>query len=276
MGPVWQALALEAGLAAEHLAAGVTTLGKANYAHKGLYFQAFFDLSIGFERTAKLAIIIDDYIANNKTFPTNKTLKNKYGHNIVALLEKTDQIAESRIHNGKSNRLPCTIIHKGIIKTLSEFADKSRYYNLDYLTSRNNVAAQSDDPLKVWYENVIVPILNRHYTKRQKDKHINNARIIDAMLSDFALVRFHAEDGHALDTAFDASLQTAQTKFAKSFSRMYVMQIMRFLSLLLSDLSYVTVEKGYEDIPYLNDFFGIFFNDDKYFKSRKTWSIYAR
>ena len=52
MGPVFQALAREAGLAAEHLAAGVTSLGKANYAHKGIYFQAFFDLSIGFERAA--------------------------------------------------------------------------------------------------------------------------------------------------------------------------------------------------------------------------------
>lgn len=273
MGPVWQALAREAGLAAEHLAVGVTSLGKANYAHNGIYFQAFFDLSIGFERAAKLAIIIDYYIANNRTFPTNQILKNEYGHDLEALLEKTDQIAESRTHNGKPNRLPHTPIHKSIIKTLSEFADKSRYYNLDYLT-RRNAAAQSDDPLRVWFENVIVPILNHHYTKHQKDKHINNARIIDGMLNDFALVRFHAEDGSALDTAFNASLQTAQTEFAKPFSRMYVMQIMRFLSFLLSDLSHDAMKKGFEDIPYLSDFFRIFFNDDKYFKNRKTWSIY--
>ena len=48
------ALNREAGIAAELIASGVTLLGRASYARAGLYGQAFFNLSIGFERTAKL------------------------------------------------------------------------------------------------------------------------------------------------------------------------------------------------------------------------------
>jgi hypothetical protein len=173
----------------------------------------------------------------------------------------------------RSNRLPRTMIHKGIIESLSEFADKSRYYNLNYLTE-NNTSAQFNDPLKVWFQKVIVPILRLHYKKRQKEKHIKNAQIIDSLLKDKAAICFHSEDGKLLDNAFDASMQTALTDFAKPFCRMYTMQIMRFLAFLVSDLAYDAMQKGLNDIPYLSDFFAIFKNDDSYFKRRKTWSIY--
>jgi hypothetical protein len=50
--PEWHTLGREAELAAEQLAIGVTALGHANHTQKGLYHQAFFALSIGFERLA--------------------------------------------------------------------------------------------------------------------------------------------------------------------------------------------------------------------------------
>ena len=55
--PTWLALAREAGLAAEHIGIGATALGRANYAQEAYYAQAFFALSVGFERAAKLEII---------------------------------------------------------------------------------------------------------------------------------------------------------------------------------------------------------------------------
>src|SRR5262245_16310650 len=59
MTPIWHAVAREAALAAEHLGSGATILGKANYAHHAHYGQAFFDLTIGIERAAKLAFVVD-------------------------------------------------------------------------------------------------------------------------------------------------------------------------------------------------------------------------
>lgn len=272
MGPKWQALAREAGIAAEHLAVGVTTLGKANYAHHALYNQAFFDLTIGFERAAKLVLILDFCIENSGSFPSNKELR-KFSHNLEDLLNHTDKIAQRRGLDGEGRRLPNSEIHKGIIKTLSEFATKTRYYNLNFLTGDSEAAHQSD-PLKAWYERVIVPILSKHCTTRQRKKHIENAHIVDAMIGTSALVMHHTETGENLDSIFEASKHTALTEFAKPYSRMYVMQIIRFLAVLLSELSHAAIEKRLEEIPYISEFFCIFCNDDTYFRCRKSWSIY--
>ena len=68
--PEFVALAREAGIAAELLAAGVTALGRASSSQDGLYNQAFFNLSIGFERAAKLGIMLDYCIDHAGAFPT--------------------------------------------------------------------------------------------------------------------------------------------------------------------------------------------------------------
>ncbi len=59
MNKTWRALAREAGTAAEHLAIGISSLGRANYAQDAYYGQAFFALSIGLERASKLAFVVD-------------------------------------------------------------------------------------------------------------------------------------------------------------------------------------------------------------------------
>ena len=63
--PEWHALGREAELSAEQIAQGVTALGKANHAQKGIYTQAFFGLSIGLERLAKLILLADHAISNS-------------------------------------------------------------------------------------------------------------------------------------------------------------------------------------------------------------------
>lgn len=271
MEPKWQALVSEAGIAAEHLAVGVTMLGKADYARRGLYYQAFFDLAIGFERTGKLAYILDFCIENGGSFPSNKKLQ-EFSHNLEALLKKADEIAKRRKLED-NQRLPNSVIHKGIIKTLSEFAKRTRYYNLDFLTGDSKAVLQSD-PLKAWYERVIEPILKKHYTERHRNKHIENARLDDATIGVVTLVRHHKETGENLDSIYEASIHIAKTEFAKPYSRMYVMQIIRFLAELLSELSHASIKERMEEIPYMVEFFRIFYNEDAYFRRRKTWSIY--
>lgn len=50
---------------------GITQLRKADLQHRGLYYQAFANLSMGFERLLKLIIILDNYHANNELFTQN-------------------------------------------------------------------------------------------------------------------------------------------------------------------------------------------------------------
>ena len=56
-------LANEANLTASLLGNGLNALRKADLYHKGLYYQAFFSLSIGIERLLKI-IIINEYRVN--------------------------------------------------------------------------------------------------------------------------------------------------------------------------------------------------------------------
>lgn len=273
MNELWQALNREAGISAEHLAIGVTALGKANYAQQAYYSQAFFALTIGFERSAKLAMVVDHSLEHNGVFPSYQMIR-EYGHNVKDLLGKVDEIAARRGLSAAEDRLPRTSIHDGITNVLSDFASNmTRYYNLDFITRDPRVTKHSD-PIRAWYEQVIIPVLAAHYPKNVKERHQYNARLISQMLGSTAKVLYHSETGDLLDSVYEASMQTAITDYAKPYVRMYVMQIARFFSGLFSELGNAAHRCQLEVIPELSEFFAIFNNSDKYFRQRKSWSIY--
>lgn len=273
MNETWQALAREAGVAAEHMAIGATTLGKANYAQQAYYGQAFFALTIGFERAAKLALVVDHALENSGSFPQHKVLRG-YGHDLTKLLIQADEIAKRRGLNSVQERLPQTKIHEGIIKVLSDFASNiTRYYNLDLVTGDPRAVAQ-DDPIRAWFDLVTTPVLEVHYGERQEERNRKNAEIVAELLEGSAMVSYHSERGEELNTVYEASLQTGVTDYAKPYTRMYVLQIARFLGRLLSELGYTSYNYPLDTIPHFADFFAIFNNDDNYLRKRKTWSIY--
>lgn len=216
MDETWQAIAREAGLGAEHLAIGITALGRSNYAQQAYYAQAFFALSVGFERSAKLALVIDHALANAGEFPSSKVLKG-YGHDIENLLHRVDSCAGTYT----AERLPQTEIHKSIIEILTQFATNvTRYYNLDLITGRTQ-APSAANPISEWFGRVTLPILDAHYHPARRS------------------------------------------------------QICRFLAELFFELSFAANHARIEAIPYLEEFYAIFMNSDKYFRERKTWSIHG-
>lgn len=275
MNAIWQALQREASMAAEQLAIGVTALGKTNYAQKVYYYQAFFALGIGLERAAKIALIVDYALDNGGAFPSNEKIR-KYHHNLKELLELMDKIAERRGLSGDKNRLPRSAIHDGIIEILTDFANNvTRYYNLDLVTS-NLREEKQDNPIRAWFHRVTLPILSAHYKPHHKKRHKQNANLMNQLIGGNTLVLHHAETGDVLNSVDKASMQTAIAEFANPYTRMYVMQVVRFVGLTLSELGYFAQRKQLSDIPYLDEIFAIYNNSDKYFKNRKTWSIYKR
>ncbi|WP_029689141.1 hypothetical protein [Thermoanaerobacter sp. A7A] len=272
MKSTWLALKREAELAAEHLAIGVTALGKANYAQQAYYYQAFFALSIGLERAAKLALVVDYVLENKGAYPSNKEIRG-YGHNLKELLDRVDQIAERRGLSGTEGRLPRSEIHVEIIEILSDFATNvTRYYNLDFVTG-NPFTAQRTDPIQAWYVKVTLPILNKYYKPHYMRQQEQKAKLIEQLIGKSTLVLFHDETGNTLDSVYEASIQATITKIAIRYTRMYVLQIIRFIARTLCELGNIAYTERLEDIPYLNDIFGIFNNSDEYFKNRKNWSI---
>ncbi|WP_342678804.1 hypothetical protein [Methanofollis sp. UBA420] len=272
MNTTWQAISREAAVASEHLAIGVTALGRANYAQHAYYGQAFFALTIGIERSAKLALMIDYFLVHGK-FPSNKKIR-EYGHNLKNLLEKMDEIAPHYNLSDSKDRLPRSTIHDQIIAILSNFATNiTRYYNLDLVTGGSGPVSQND-PISEWFKHVALPMIEKHSLNRQMEKLHYKACIVDELMNGNTVALYHSETGENIASPYKSAMQKSITDITTPYVRLYVMQIIRFIGRLLIELGNAAQEKKAEDIPYLADFFGIYNNEDKYFKERKIWSIY--
>jgi len=269
---VWNALAREAAISAEHLGSGVTILGKANYAHHAHFGQAFFSLSTGIERGAKLALAINHALNNEGEFPDPKELRS-FGHNLESLLTAMDLIAKG-MGLPDSERLPKSEIHSGIVSVLTEFASNvTRYYNLDFIMDNVHKNAQGD-PIKSWYKSVTMPVIKKHLSETKEDKIRQNAEMVSVMMEQMSQVSYTAETGEHVSSVYEGSIRTGLAEFATPFVRIYVLQFARFYSHVFSELTMEAYKKRMEFIPHLSEFFAIYHNDDSYFKSRKTWSIY--
>ena len=271
----FQALQRECGLAAQHIGVGVTSLGKANYAQKAYYAQAFFALSIGFERSAKIALVVDHALSHAGEFPSGHTLK-RFGHDLRKLLDTADAIGLRRARRTAAvpDRLPRTSIHDAIIAVLNDFASNvTRYYNLDVLTWGAGARAE-EDPVRVWHEQVTEPVLTKHWSPAARKRVERNAELADVLLGDIALVRHHSESGKELTTLGSASFETGRAEAAARHVRVYVLQIARFIFHLMWELTFTARANQLHHIPYMHEFFAIFNNEDAYFRRRKSWSIY--
>jgi hypothetical protein len=270
----WQAMAREGEMAAEHMAIGVTALGRANYAQLAYYGQAFFALSIGLERTGKLAVVVDHALEHGGRFPAESVLR-KYCHDLGSLLQAAEVIGQKwRSESVKSDTLPQGNIHRAIIRVLGDFATNvTRYYNLDVITDSPRVR-DTTGPVKAWREQVVEPVVKAHLSDRQREVIHARARQVADLLDGHILVRHTSETGALLNDPFEASAATGVNDVAQRYCRMYVMQILRFLSHLMSDLTWASQAAGLADVPYLAEYYTIFNNDDRYFRKRKTWSIH--
>lgn len=126
-------LRLEAKMANALLLDGLDSLKKASLLNEGFYYQSFFSLSTGIERLLKLTIIYQYKKENEEKLPENKTLR-KLKHEIKKMVELyVPELLEKNMYGV-------------IIEFIDEYARRTRYYNLDTLTGKENEV----DPFKVW------------------------------------------------------------------------------------------------------------------------------
>src|SRR4051812_39579658 len=77
---------------------GLTEARNANLGEKGRYYTAFFQLAIGVERLAKLALILDHMVSHNLAAPGGKTVR-AYGHDLITLYHAAAKVANVRAYN---------------------------------------------------------------------------------------------------------------------------------------------------------------------------------
>lgn len=270
--PEHVALRREAGIAGAMLASGVTLLGKADAWHHAVYNAAFFDLSVGFERLAKLIVVVDHAANHDGTFPDNKTLKDHYRHDLRSLLDYAEGLAPKYLAGHEYGSTPGTDIHRGVIEVLSDFARSTRYYNLDTLTQGN--ASSKMDPIAAWYQRVGLPILQKHYSKRQRANDAEMASFLEATIADSIFVLNTQEDGTSSSSLGAASINQSQAEVIGKYGRFYTLQIVRHLAFLLWEVQGEAHKHRLEKIPFLHEFFVVFMGPDEQLKRYRKWSIY--
>lgn len=270
--PKWHALGTEAELAGSQIALGVTALGRANHTRLGDYTTAFFSLANGLERLGKLIVVADYAIRHQGKFPDDKFLRDNFRHDIALLLDHCEVVAGTRDLSSEYSKRPKDTVHQGIVQTLSEFADKTRYYNLAFVGGN---APMAEEPVGAWWKRVGEPILSQHYTARQREKDNATANAMDEMLRKYALVRNHSETREPINDFAALIRRDGASRVVQKYGRLYVLQIVRWLSFLISDLAHEAAYKHRIE-PFLGveEPFHVFWNDDRFFLTRKTWAIY--
>lgn len=264
----WVALAREASLAAESVAIGLTALRRAQIGNTGTYTHSFFQLTIGTERILKLILVLDFMLDHGGALPDDKYLKSK-GHDIAGLILEAQAVAGRR-SLALRYPFPSNTITSAMIRVLTDFAKSSRYYNLDYLTNGKSKAI--GDPIAAWYSDVGAPILAQHYKAKSEAKDRRLATEAEAKLGASTKVMFTREDGASINSVEEMFIHTAKTREIQRWGQFHAFTLIRSLAEQLTTLGYEAQSKGF-DVPALSDFFRVFYNDDAYAKSVKTWKI---
>lgn len=236
-------LANEASLTASLLGSGLNALRKADLYNKGLYYQAFFSLSIGIERLLKIILINQYRVNHDGAFPTNINPR-EFGHDLIKLCKYTGIEFESNS------------LHIQLIAFLNDFAKKSRYYNIDSMMNAN---VKYDDPLSDWYA-----ISQDIYHSVRKKNIIQNKKELANMIESVSLIRFHDLQGNEITDAMGLLEEIESRDIIQSYSVQFMFEI---ITKLVNEIRRLEAKKYM--MPILSEFFLLYHRYWKPYEIRK-------
>jgi hypothetical protein len=268
-GELFRTLSQEGYVIQSCLTIGLTELRNANLNEKGRYYTAFFQLAIGIERLAKLALILDHMEQNQLQAPGRPVLKS-YGHDLRTLISNVSNVASTRGHT-LSTPFPTDPLCTRVVAFLSDFATGMRYANLDALATGKS----HRDPLGEWNE-----ILQHTFATKVSEatKHKINTR---------ATAIAEALEGHA--SVFASDLAGNPLTLSSAFSEPSVLDaaskyLIWEICTLLAPLRDCVVSAGYavdavavsidpngDRVPTLREFFDFLWLDRKSVFRKKRW-----
>ena len=237
-----------------------------------LPYTAFFGLSIGLERLAKLILVADHAISNNSQMPTEKVMRS-FGHELVSLLNTVGD-ASARHSLRLNDPRPTAQISTAIVECLDAFADakRGRYANFAALGDPN---LGQEEPIRKWWGNVAKLILDEHYYGKPVQKRVEGqAKTIDALLSPVSMVFYVDEEGGTIQDVYSASIRTAQTEIVQRNGRFYTLLVVRWLSDVFSELSRKACDVHNVDaFSGVWEYFYTYQVDNNFLKNRKIWPL---
>ena len=142
----------------------------------GPFYSAFFNYAIGLERLLKVILMLDHW-HNKRKFPDNDKLKKyggKSGHNLAMLHESMLPLFP-KYHVERNKTWELDAINKDLLNFLADFANGSRYFNLDQLSGIFKSRGKSDLPLAA----LVLPRLCSR--PRKSGAHNHKARCIGGL-----------------------------------------------------------------------------------------------
>lgn len=271
--PSANSIGRETSLACHLIGAGVTALGKANYDDKfGEYYTAFFGLSVGIERLAKLILVANYSILHNGEMPKERIIRG-FGHKLLALCNAVESIAKEQCLELQYER-PEFPVCKKILDCLDAFADasKGRYANFGSLGEPN---LSQEEPIAKWWSVVANAILAEHYYgKPVQQKVEKNAELVEQMLGAHSMVLHVDETGQEMSNLKQASVRTGQVDVVQKFGRYYTLLLVRWLADVFSHLSTTAHNQhGVGEFFGVNEYMYTFLVPDSFLKTRKIWPL---
>lgn len=254
------------------LLSGLNALRKANIddKNKGLFYLAFFELSIGFERLMKLVLVIDYMNKNNLKPMTDQELKSMYGHKIKSLYTSCAKLNEEqgRSSNEFYNQ---DSFEWNIIHFLHEFALSARYYNLSKLAGGH----KTNDPLREWWS-LLACVIHSDVSSKKLEKIQSESLEYCDQIAGNSFTMMRGLDGQLM-TTLDAIMYPKLVSAAAPYMVWQVFKIFRPFYHLISDVVEVshTVEhsKGvnHPSVPYMYEFFPFLLLDRAEVVKRRKW-----
>jgi len=263
--PSFLLLQQEGYLISSCLSTGLTALRAAHVHKKGGFYTALFNLSVGFERLLKTIVIIDHMLNNKLKAPTKKELK-AYGHDIAELYDTCNAIGQRR-QSEIPVRSRLDAIDQELLLLVSDFAQVTRYHNLDALSASQDGL----DPLKRWGQ-VILQILRCDVPKKQQNKILNQAHVVAAAIDKHTFTLMNGLDQSPLTTSEALSLPGLHEQ-AVRFAVLRLIKMLSPVRDLLGDISREAYHLGLPEPPFpqMQEFLEWLWDDRQFVLRKKQW-----
>lgn len=259
------ALMREASMSSMAIGTGLTHIRQYDFARTGFFYSGSLSFTAGVERLLKIVLIYDYRLNNGDAFPNNAYLK-ALGHRLDNLLTKAREINKNRSLDVDDSFLDQDPLYQRLVSFLTDFAVQARYYNLDYLTGKQQTGIE---PLARWNREICAEIVNRHYRPNQRKLEYKR-QLINGVEDIFSIGHIR-EDGSRINDVAALIMHEDTISTKQKYSMYYLYTIARFPSTLCARLE----EKG-SFYPHLREFFMIFMLDDKsYILGKRIWNPMA-
>lgn len=269
----WFLLEQEGLLAQACLCNGLTALRRANLGDKkGLFYSAFFELSIGFERVLKLVLILDHMARNRLVPPDSKTVED-YGHKLRSLFDATTAVCATHgvtaLDAFQFDSLPIVILG-----FLDDFAHPGgRYSNINKLTGHKHQTMA--DPIVQWGE-IASQIMQTHATPRERERAQLNGQMASAAFGGAAASLISDLNQQQMDVA-PLHVRASELDTAAKHAIYALVTLIAALREVLDNLSGSAWAanppdtSGVADVPDMKEFFQFAWADRQYVMRKRQW-----